>query len=107
MSQVSDTMRNPHNAISDAMSRLQMGNSVRETVTQDPQSPRTWRIRLESSPNALIRSFLDVEVIEEQDGDASVCVLRQHNVGRRALFRIMTALVDALDDTPPIPGRGQ
>lgn len=97
-------MRNPHNTVSDVMSRLQMENTVRETVTQDPQNHRAWKIRLESQPRTLIRSFIEIEVIEEDDGDASVCVLRQHNVGRRALHRIMTALVDLLDDTPPIPG---
>jgi hypothetical protein len=102
---VFSTMRNIHNAVTDMMDTLRMGALVRDEITQDPQAPNKWLIRLESYPNSLIRSSIEIEVIEEQDGDASVCVLRRSNVGRRALFRIMTALVDSLDDTPPIPGQ--
>ncbi len=97
-------MRNPHNAVTDTMDELRMGDSVRETVTNDPENQRKWTIRLESRPNAMIRSFLIVEVIEEDDGDASVCVLRRFNVGYRALTRIMDTLVEKLDDQPRWPG---
>lgn len=93
-------MRSPHNAVSDTMAELHMENSVRETVANDAQNPRKWTIRLESYPNTLIRSFIDIEVIEEDDGDASVCVMRRFNVGRRALNRIMNTLVEKLDDEP-------
>ena len=77
-----------------------MGNSVQVIITIDPQNAHRWLIRLESNPNALIRSFIDVEVIEENDGDATVCVLRRFNVGRRAMTRIMNELVEQLEDQP-------
>lgn len=97
-------MRTPHNAVTDTMNALHMEDTVRDTVTNDIQNPRKWTIRFESRPNALIRSLLEVEVIEENDGDASVCVIRKFNVGFRALNRIMNTLVEKLDDQPRWPG---
>jgi hypothetical protein len=91
-------MRNPVNAVSDTLAALGMAATVRDDVTPDPNNPRRWIIRFESDPNALIRSFMEVEVIEEDDGDAAVCVLRRFNVGRRVMFRIMNRLVEELDD---------
>ena len=93
-------MRNPINAVSDTLIATGLAESVRDITTQDPENPRKWKVRFESKNNALIRSFLVVEVIEEDDGDASVCVLRRFNVGRRAMIRIMNTLVDQLDDEP-------
>jgi hypothetical protein len=93
-------MRNPHNAVADTMEALNMGDSVVTVVRTDPQDQRRWLIRFQSRETALIRSFMEVEVIEEDDGDATVCVLRRFNVGRRAMVRIMDALVRYLDDAP-------
>jgi hypothetical protein len=97
-------MRNPNNAVADTIAHLHMGESVRDIVAIDPQNVRRWLIRFESTPNTLIRSFMDVEVIEEDDGDATVCVLRRFNVGRRAMTRIMNTLVDQLEDQPRLVG---
>jgi hypothetical protein len=97
-------MRNPNNAVSDTIAHLQMGEAVRTLIDIDPQNVRRWLIRFESRNNALIRSFMDVEVIEENDGDATVCVLRRFNVGRRAMIRIMNTLVDKLEDPPRLEG---
>ena len=91
-------MRNPNNAVTDTIAALGLVNVVREHVNTDPQNVRRWLIRIESLPNALVRSFMDGEVIEEDDGDAAVCVLRRFNVGRRAMIRIMDTLVDKLED---------
>lgn len=91
-------MRSPHNAVSDTIAELNMTDSVRETVRQE--GDYIWIVRFESIPTALIRSFLEVEIIEEDDGDASVCVLRRFNVGRRVMARIMDTLVEHLDDVP-------
>jgi hypothetical protein len=100
-------MRNPHNAVSDMLNTLEMGNTVCETVTQDQFNHHKWIIRLESNRNSLDRAFMDIEVIEEEDGDASVCLMRRHNVGRRALQRIMRTLVNVLDDSPHVPQFGE
>jgi hypothetical protein len=97
-------MRNPINAVSDTLVATGLTESVRDITTQDAVNPRKWNVRFESKNNALIRSFLVVEVIEEDDGDASVCVLRRFNVGRRAMIRIMNTLVDQLDDEPILAG---
>lgn len=93
-------MRNPNNAMSDTVEELNMGNAVQVIITLDPQNAHRWLIRIESEPNALIRSFMEVEIIEENDGDATVCVLRRFNVGRRAMTRIMNELVEQLEDVP-------
>jgi hypothetical protein len=98
------TMRNPINAVSDTLVATGLVEAVRDITVQDAVNPRKWTIRFESKNNALIRSFLVVEVIEEDDGDASVCVLRRFNVGRRAMVRIMNTLVDQLDDEPILAG---
>jgi hypothetical protein len=97
-------MRNPNNAVSDTLASIGLADTVRDITIQDPINPRKWTVRFESKNNALIRSFLVVEIIEEDDGDASVCVLRRFNVGRRAMVRIMNALVDALEDQPRLVG---
>jgi hypothetical protein len=97
-------MRNPNNAVSDTMRALLMEGTVRDIVAVDPQDHRRWIVRFESLPNALIRSFIEVEIIEENDGDATVCVLRRFNVGRRAMIRIMDELVEQLDDAPRLEG---
>jgi hypothetical protein len=97
-------MRNPNNAVADTIEALHMTNSVRETVTLDPNNNHRWTIRFESKPNALVRSFMVVEIIEEDDGDASVCVLRRFNVGRSVMIRIMDTLVDNLEDLPRLEG---
>lgn len=97
-------MRNPINAVSDALATTGFADTVRDITIQDPVNPRKWTVRFESKNNALIRSFLVVELIEEDDGDASACVLRRFNVSRRAMVRIMNALVDQLDDQPRLAG---
>lgn len=97
-------MRNPINAVSDTIAAVGLGDTVSDITIQDPVNPRKWTVRFESKNNALIRSFMLVEVIEEDDGDASVCVLRRFNVGRRAMVRIMNTLVQALEDPPILAG---
>lgn len=91
-------MRNPHNAVSDTIAALGLTESVIDIVRIDPNNPRRWLIRIQSRENALIHSFLEIEVIEEDDGDAAVCVLRRYNVGRGTMTRIMNNLVRQLDD---------
>lgn len=89
-------MRNIHNALTDTIESLGLTHVVQDSV--NPVAHRQWILKIESLPNALVRSFLEIEVIEEDDGDASVCVLRRHNVGRRVMARILNRLVDKLDD---------
>jgi hypothetical protein len=93
-------MRSPYNAVTDTMNELGMDDSVRDTIRQDDNNHRIWHIRFESVPTALIRSILEIEVVQEEDGDASVCVIRRFNVGRRVMNRIMNCLVENLDDSP-------
>lgn len=93
-------MRNIHNAVTDTMDILNMNDSVLTVVRLDPVNNHRWLLRFQSRDNALVRSFMEVEVIEEDDGDATVCVLRRYNVGRGAMIRIMDTLVRELDDAP-------
>ena len=93
-------MRNIHNALTDTIESLGLTHVVRDSVNNP--APHRWILKIESLPNALIRSFLEVEVIEEDDGDASVCVLHRQNVGRRVMSRILNRLVDMLDDEDDI-----
>lgn len=97
-------MRSPINAVSDTLVATGLADTVRDITFQNPMNPRMWTVRFESRENALIRSFLVVEIIEEDDGDASVCVLRRFNVGRRAMVRIMNTLVHELEDHPRLVG---
>jgi hypothetical protein len=62
-------------------------------------APNQWHLKILSLPNAETHSHLIIEVIEEDDGDASVCVLQRKNVGRRVMNRILNRLCEKLDDT--------
>lgn len=97
-------MRNPINAVSDTLAVTGFDETVRDITLQDAVNPRKWTVRFESRANALVRSFMEVEIIEEDDGDASVCVLRRFNVGRRAMIRIMNTLVHELEEHPRLVG---
>jgi hypothetical protein len=78
-------------------------------------APNQWHLKILSLPNAETQSHLIIEVIEEEDGDASVCVLQRKNVGRRVMNRILNRLCEMLDDDeviydppsqqPPSPAR--
>jgi len=91
-------MRSPHNALTATITSLGLTNSVQELTHE--MSPKRWHLKILSLPHALIRSHLVVEVIEEEDGDASVCVLQRKNVGRRVMARILDRLCEELDDDP-------
>lgn len=90
-------MKHPANAVSDVMAALQMEGQVRETV-QAAEEPGRWIIRFESLPGTLIRSCLEVEILENAPHHPVGCVLRKVNVGRSVMERIMDELMDALDD---------
>lgn len=96
---LSDTMRSPHNAVSDVITELGMAGSVQETVTQDPLDPMRWLVTFESLPGTLIHSRLHVEVLQGNP-HASACVLEKQNVGYMAMNRIMNRLMDRLEDPP-------
>ena len=105
-------MRSPLNALTETIESLGLVTSVEEFV--HTVGPHQWHLKILSLPNALIRSHLIIEVIEEEDGDASVCVLQRKNVGRRVMNRILNRLCEKLDDTliyaepsppPPSPAR--
>ena len=90
-------MNNPHNAVTDTMDQLGMNNAVSSSVSIDPEVENRWIVRFESVPGALIRSYIEIEVIEEEDEEEpTVCVLQRHNVGFRAMNRLMDALVENL-----------
>lgn len=106
-------MRSPHNALTATIASLGLTDSVQE-ITHEIY-PRRWHLKILSLPHALIHSHLIVEVIEEEDGDASVCVLQRKNVGRRVMCRILDRLCEELDDeedlisdqpSVPPPSRG-
>ena len=89
-------MHTPHNALTDTIDSLGLTNSVQEFTHQ--VAPNRWHLKILSLPHALIQSHLIIEVIEEEDGDASVCVLQRKNVGRRVMTRILNRLCEKLDD---------
>jgi hypothetical protein len=93
-------MRNPINALTATVASLGLTDSVQENTHEI--SPKRWHLKIVSLPHALIHSHLIVEVIEEEDGDASVCVLQRKNVGRRVMTRILDCLCEALDDEDDI-----
>jgi hypothetical protein len=88
-------MRNPVNALTDTIESLGLRTSVIDGVT--PLGANHWILKILSLPNSLTRSSLIIEVIEEDDGDASVCVLQRKNVGRRVMTRILNRLCEKLD----------
>lgn len=87
--------------VTDVMTTLRM-MGVRETVTE--VSPGRWLVRFEGDD-----AILEAEILEEQQVG---CVLTRYNVGRRAMARIMDALMDALEArSAPVsgqpPGQGE
>jgi hypothetical protein len=103
-------MRSPLNALTETIESLGLVTSVEEFV--HTVGPHQWHLKILSLPSALIRSHLIIEVIEEEDGDASVCVLQRKNVGRRVMNRILNRLCEKLNDdviyaepSPPPPSR--
>lgn len=93
-------MRSPLNALSDTIESLGLANSVQEAV--HTIGPHHWHLKILSLPNALTQSHLIIEVIEDEDGDASVCVLQRKNVGRRVMTRILNRLCENLEDEEDI-----
>ena len=89
-------MRTPHNALTDTVDSLGLTQSVQEFTQLI--APKTWHLKILSLPSSLTRSHLIIEVIEEDDGDASVCVLQRKNVGRRVMSRILNRLCEKLND---------
>lgn len=90
-------MNNPHNAVTNTMDQLGMNNTVTSTISIDPEDEHRWLIRFDSLPGSLIRSYIEIEVIEEEgDEEPTVCVLQRHNVGFRAMNRLMDRLVENL-----------
>ena len=101
-------MRSPLNALTDTIESLGLRTSVLEYAHN--LAPNKWHLKILSLPNAAIPAHLIIEVIEEDDGDASVCVLQRKNVGRRVMNRILDRLCEKLDDeviydppSPPLP----
>lgn len=80
-----------------------MEDTVEHSIVHDVENPLKWTVKFKSHNNALIKSYILIEVIEEDDGDASVCVLRRVNVGYSALQKIMDTLVRNLDDYADMP----
>jgi hypothetical protein len=104
-------MRSPLNALTETIESLGLRTSVLEYVHN--LAPHQWHLKILSLPSAETESHLIIEVIEEDDGDASVCVLQRKNVGRRVMNRILNRLCEKLDDTliyaepsPPLPSPG-
>jgi hypothetical protein len=106
-------MRNPLNALTETVESLGLTTSVQEYAHL--LRPRTWHLKILSLPTANTESHLIIEVIEEEDGDASVCVLQRKNVGRRVMNRILNRLCEKLNDenliyaqpSPPPPSRAE
>lgn len=106
-------MRNPINALTETIESLGLRTSVVDNVT--PLGVNHWALKIHSLPSALTHSHLIIEVIEEDDGDASVCVVQRKNVGRRVMTRILNRLCEKLNDIelisdqpsppPPSPAR--
>jgi hypothetical protein len=108
-----NNMRSPLNALTDTIESLGLRTSVLEYVHN--LGPNQWQLKILSLPNAETQAHLVIEVIEEEDGDATVCVLQRKNVGRRVMNRILNRLCEMLDDDdviydppsqqPPSPAR--
>lgn len=93
-------MRNPLNALTDTVESLGLVTSVEHVV--HTVGPRQWHLKILSLPSALTRSHLIIEVMEDEDGDACVCVLQRKNVGRRVMTRILNRLFENLADEEDI-----
>jgi hypothetical protein len=91
-------MRSPYIVIPEVLEELNMTNIVRETIERD--SGR-WVIKIESLPNALIRSYIVFEIMEN-DGTPFGCVLKRYNCGRSSMTRIMDRVMDKLDEEESI-----
>jgi hypothetical protein len=94
-------MRSPYNAVTDVMNELGLLQTVRDTVTQDPQNPHRWLVTFESA-----QFRLDVEVIEGEPY-AYACVLNRFNLGYRSMSRIMDKLMDRLEAPRASQSSGQ
>ena len=92
-------MRSPHNAAWDVLNELGMLQTVRETVSQDPENPRRWLVTFESVPGSLTHSRLHVEVMEGEP-HAYACVLDRRNVGYRMMTHMMDRLMRRLERPP-------
>jgi hypothetical protein len=98
-------MRSPYNAVTDVMNELGMLQTVRDTVTQDPENPLRWLITFESiaSPQG---PRLHIEVIEGEPHPYA-CVLERRSCGYRSMTRIMDRLMDRLEEPRASRSSGQ
>lgn len=79
------------------MSELRMTSTAQSSAIQDPENPNRWLFTFESLPGALIRSRLHIEVMQGETYPFA-CVLERQNVGYSALNRIMSKLMDRLEE---------
>jgi hypothetical protein len=88
-------MRNVHNAVDNLLEELDF-DPLRRVVQQDPNNARRWMIKFRL--NHVFGSFLIVEIMENNAGDAVGFVLAQNGFGRQLVEDIMNLLMDFLDD---------
>jgi hypothetical protein len=87
-------MRSLYIVIPEVLQELNMTHIVRETIERD--SGR-WVVKIESLPNALIRSYITFEIMEN-DGTPFGCVLKRYNCGRTSMIRIMDMVMEKIED---------
>jgi hypothetical protein len=99
-------MRLPSLVAHEVMTELQMTSTAQHTAIQDPENPNRWLFTFESLPNSLVRSRLHIEVMQGETYPFA-CVLERQNVGYSALNRIMSKLMDRLEEPRAYRPSGQ
>lgn len=99
-------MRSPSIVAQEVMSELRMASTAQYSAVQDPENPTRWLFTFESLPHSLIRSRLHIEVMQGETYPFA-CVLERQNVGYSALNRIMSKLMDRLEQPRAYPPSAQ
>jgi len=105
-------MRSIYNAATDTIDELRLGRHMDETVHPDPESRRRWIVRFLSKPGAMAFFAVEVEVIDEENDEPTVCVLHKVGLSSRTLERLMDTFEERLSSPrlhlplPPSPPAG-
>lgn len=99
-------MRSIYNVATETLSELRLARHMDETVHPDPETPRRWIVRFISKPGAMAFFVLEVEVLDEENDDPTLCVLHKVGLSQRMVERVLDTFEERLSTprwTPPLP----
>jgi hypothetical protein len=91
-------MRSVNNAVYDMLVDLNLVSSIDDQIEVDPENERRTLVKLVSKRDP--SSMLEIEIIDVENDEPTVCVLNRVNMSYRVMTIIMDTLMDYLESAP-------